>query len=902
MSEAKATTAARPSSPNGHRPQALPVLAENVPAVIKDLTAWVVWKYVPEVDPETGETDWDKPPFSASGGKPASSTNPKTWASFRNAYDRYRKGGWDGVGLVLDRQKGREGPGLVGVDLDKCRDPVTGAVEPWALQIVRELDTYTEVSPSGRGLRLFLLGRLPPHGRKKGLVEMYEWARYVTVTGQHVEGTPSSVEGRGEQLLAVHRRVFGERAEKGETDAGLQPVDLSDMELVEKARRAKNNGARFAALFDRGDTSGYASKSEADAALANYLAYWTAGDRGRIDTLFRASRLFRGKWNRDDYRDRTIDLAMNGRTDFYRPQEVAERPVVQQGLEEHKAVAEAVKALAGGDPGLYQRGGQLVRVMRPSRPPQGLRLRPSGSPRPEPVPPADLRGRLTKVARFVIPVKGQKTKAARPARWLVDGVAALGQWEGIRHLEAVVESPVLRPDGSVLDRPGYDPETGLLYEPSTTYPPCPARPTRDDAVRACEQLLEVVCDFPFEHPYHRSAWLAALLTPPARFAFEGPSPFNLADANIRGAGKGLLWDTVACIDAGRELARVPYTRDDDEMRKTITALALGGERLVLLDNLSGLVGGPSLDAALTSSEWQGRILGRSSQPRLPLLATWFGTGNNVQLGADMARRTCHVRLLSHVEKPEDRDDFRHPDLLGWCRKERPRLLTAGLTVLSAYCRAGRPSQDLPPWGSFGGWSGLVRSAVAWAGVGDAGQARITLAGGTDREAAALHGLLACWRELDPEGKGLSISQALDKLKNCSTEYLPTTRQVFAEVFNLKPGELPSAGQLGVKLRGFKERVCGGFVFEGETTREGVNRWRVKDTISPSCAGDAGDAGGVQADLSAQRVVPGVTTNVGGRGNMPSMPCIPSIDEDAQADIADQLFAPDGHGDQWEGAC
>lgn len=189
------------------------------------------------------------------------------------------------------------------------------------------------------------------------------------------------------------------------------------------------------------------------------------------------------------------------------PPEDGRRKVIL-GVEEHLSIRDAVRALAENDPGLYQRGGELVRVVRPSGPPRAKRFRPSDCLRIQAVPEADLRTRLTRAAICVVveTVKEKKVlKRTHPTGWLVEGVAALGAWEGVRHLEAVVEAPVLRPDGTVLDRPGYDSDTGLLYVPSMQYPPCPARPTRDDAVRAVRALLDAVCDFPFASDIYRAA-------------------------------------------------------------------------------------------------------------------------------------------------------------------------------------------------------------------------------------------------------------------------------------------------------------------------------------------------------------------------------------------------------------
>jgi hypothetical protein len=304
---------------NGHaeRPVPLSVNPDAIPTLLKQADRWVVWRYVEDADPETGEVSWDKPPINARTGGLASSTNPRTWTTFAQVLGALCRNNHDGVGFVLSPPAG-DGERLVGVDLDKCRDPETGTVEDWARQIVAALDTYTEVSPSGRGLRLFLLGRLPLAGRKKGRYENYESGRYVTVTGQHVEGTPRTVERRPAELEAVHGRVFGGAAADGPPRLrAAQPVSLDDQELIRRAGEARG-GDKFLRLWG-GDRSGYGSASEADLALLNYLAFWCGPDEGRLADLFAQSGLYRSKWNREDYRKRTIAKALRGRTEFYSP-------------------------------------------------------------------------------------------------------------------------------------------------------------------------------------------------------------------------------------------------------------------------------------------------------------------------------------------------------------------------------------------------------------------------------------------------------------------------------------------------------------------------------------------------------------------------------------------------------
>jgi len=227
---------------------------------------------------------------------------------------------------------------LVGFDVDDCRDPERPhlSVPSIVLELLETLDTYVEVSPSGTGYRAFALGAKPDGKTREDLpcdpvledtphLEMYDGSggRYLTVTGQHLGGTPTSVETRPQQIKAVFEEFIAEDdgAEDGQ-DARVsgpsEPVDLDDQELLEKAKSARN-GDEFRRLWN-GDTSSHSGDhSRADLALCGHLAFWTGGDRRRMDQLFRDSGLYRDKWDRDDYRERTMDKALKGRTDFYEP-------------------------------------------------------------------------------------------------------------------------------------------------------------------------------------------------------------------------------------------------------------------------------------------------------------------------------------------------------------------------------------------------------------------------------------------------------------------------------------------------------------------------------------------------------------------------------------------------------
>lgn len=272
---------------------------------------WVAWRIEQRDDRPT------KVPYNARTGDRASSTEPSTWARFEEAVAFNTTRHFDGVGYVLSP----DDP-YVGIDLDGCRDPRSGRVEPWAKAIVKRLDSYTEISPSGTGLRIFVRGTLPPHGRRKGskekppAIEVYSQARFLTITGQVYFLSSQTIEDRSEELLAWHREVFGLPPEPRQNGrVARAPVHLADADLLLKARSAEN-GHKFWALWN-GDYSAYSSQSEADLALVNHLAFWTGPDTARLDGLFRSSGLMRDKWERQDYRDRTIEKALEGRTEFY---------------------------------------------------------------------------------------------------------------------------------------------------------------------------------------------------------------------------------------------------------------------------------------------------------------------------------------------------------------------------------------------------------------------------------------------------------------------------------------------------------------------------------------------------------------------------------------------------------
>lgn len=487
--------------------------------------------------------------------------------------------------------------------------------------------------------------------------------------------------------------------------------------------------------------------------------------------------------------------------------------------DERRVNDEALAALAQRDETIFQRGGQLVTITRETRP--GDIDRPTGAATIAPIPLAGLRERLATAAEFVrVGAKGKKFPEHVPG-WCAQAIQVRGEWAGIRPLVGIVQAPTIRRDGSILSAEGYDPASGLYLAPVGQFNTVRKKPTLDDIHNAVEALLEVVADFPFLADAHRSAWIAALLTLMARHAFDGPAPLFLIDANTRGSGKTLLADAIGLIATGRNMPRMTAPRDDDEARKRITSLAMAGDSLVLLDNIAGTLGCASLDAALTADTWRDRVLGRSEMTsELPLRAVWFASGNNVVLAGDTSRRTVYIRLQSPEERPEERQGFHHPDLRSWLKDERPRLLAAGLTILRGFFADGCPSQGLTPWGSFEGWSSVVREAIVWAGLPDPAETREALRDAADHDGEALRTLLEGLHRLDPSGRGMTARDIL-QADSVSEDGLT---DVVHELATGRGGK-PNARTLGMRLEKLRGRVCAGLALERLPRTEVGTLWR-----------------------------------------------------------------------------
>ena len=264
------------------------------PQELKDQQAWVCYN----IEEVPGRDKPTKVPYNPLSRKKASSKAPITWTTFDKAVEAKNRYKYIGIGYVFSKN------GYVGIDIDKCRNKETGELSDIGKRCLELLPTYCEISPSGTGLHFIAKGVLPPKGRKNSEtgVEMYEEARFFTVTGDSITGGKFPVNECQGGIEEVHKLFIAkEKKPKAPRKAAVKTV-LTDDEVIQRAQ-ASSNGEDFKLLYEGKWQDKYSSQSEADLAFAMKLAFWTGRDKDQMDRIFKSSGLNREKWSTKHYVD-----------------------------------------------------------------------------------------------------------------------------------------------------------------------------------------------------------------------------------------------------------------------------------------------------------------------------------------------------------------------------------------------------------------------------------------------------------------------------------------------------------------------------------------------------------------------------------------------------------------------
>jgi hypothetical protein len=410
----------------------------------------------------------------------------------------------------------------------------------------------------------------------------------------------------------------------------------------------------------------------------------------------------------------------------------------------HAAVEASEETLRAA--GCYQCGGRVVKLGRaPIRTADGATVM---APRLLQVEAAHLREELGRMVGFD---KFDK----RVAEWVPadcpkdvpEMYLARPAWR-LQVVYGIVTAPTLRPDGSLLDAPGYDAPTGLLYEPGgEAFPAVPATPDKADAQRALAHLRKLVETFPFVASADEAVALSAMLTGLVRPSLP-TRPLHAYTAPAAGTGKSKLVDLVAIIATGRPAAVVAQARKDEENDKQLGASLLAGDAVISYDNCEYPLRGTLLCQVVSQQFVRVRILGQSVNVDTPSNAAIFATGSNLVLEGDITRRAVLCSLDAQVERPELREFASDP--IAAARAGRGEYVAAGLTILRAYIMAGRPC-PLPPLGGFFEWSRWVREALVWLGMTDPVETMQKVRG-SDVALAAARAVVTQWAKVIGESR------------------------------------------------------------------------------------------------------------------------------------------------------
>jgi hypothetical protein len=308
-------------------------------------------------------------------------------------------------------------------------------------------------------------------------------------------------------------------------------------------------------------------------------------------------------------------------------------------------------------------------------------------------------------------------------------------------LVAVVNCPQFMANGQIMATPGYDPKTGIFYDPrGVSFPRVPAHPTSAEVKAALQTLKRPYHTFSFETEIDRAVAISLPLTLISRTGME-TAPLHAFDAPVAGSGKSKIVSIASIIATGHDAGVIAQGHTPEEFEKRLATQLMKGKQLIAIDNCNSPLDGDLLNQALTQAQLEMRVLGESRDIVTRCATVHAATGNNLVIVGDLTRRSLKAGLDPKCERPETLQfDY---DPIADAKAARGELVAAALTILVAYHVAGRPGR-LPQLQSFSEWSDMVRSALTWVGLEDPVKTQEKLRT-NDPILTALVRLITAWR-------------------------------------------------------------------------------------------------------------------------------------------------------------
>lgn len=801
------------------KPTPLTVIFENIPQKIKEAGARLcVWKYT--YKPKPGK--WDKPPYQVNG-RLAESNNPATWATFDQVKRAYESGLWDGIGIFMGGGLDDGLDNLAGCDWDHISDPgiwhsLTSA------EVTKEclsLSSYCETSPSGDGLRAFILldRNTPLPDKKAGGREVYNSGHYLTITGHRLPGSPDTINevnkagfdrfysnlkaAKEKKPKGIPKRAKVAQSELSELNKFTPESGLSDTQILQMAGEKHGEKYIFARYSNLEETD--KKKSETDFQFCCILSPWCDSPT-HLARMLRVYRVRPKTQDREDYLLRTAGKAFNERRYYYDPVLKELKPISSlitandrlkisdtsggrsqiqvndNSLDDlTDATFRAILKRYENSPEFFVRHGKLVRVNQDEK----------GHSFIEEITEDSMRWISCRAADFIKVTPGGEICKVHPPTLMVKSLLALGGWDGIPHLTGLIQSPIIHLDGHITMVRGYDEVSEFYYDPGPALelPDIPEAPTKEEIQEAVSFLCEPFIDFPFyDDETSKGAELncssfcnviSCLISVTCRNLINGPVPMLFVSKPTMGTGSSKIAEIISQISTGAPLNVFQQQKNDEEWRKSITTKISSGPPFVVIDNAEGKVHSQYLSALLTLSVWRDRILGQSKDAAFPHNSVWMVNGNNIRLGGDLPRRCYPCRLDAQEAQPWERDNFKHKDVIKWTVDNRGGLLASILTIVRGWIHAGCPGWNRPegvkPLGGFEAWSNVVGGILSYAGFTGFLKNQQVMYQQIDSDSLQWDGFFEVWYEKFGE-KSITVNELVKQLISEEEEY--TAQRVF----------------------------------------------------------------------------------------------------------------------------
>lgn len=489
----------------------------------------------------------------------------------------------------------------------------------------------------------------------------------------------------------------------------------------------------------------------------------------------------------------------------------------------------------GGLPETYVRDGRLVHVGVVSGARNGRRKK-TGAAAERTAPdmgPSQLRALTARYAHtYGYNAKGEVV-IKLPTEALCKAILAETEWPGLPDLVEITAMPFVREDGTVCQQRGYDEATGAWLNVDDGFPEVPEQPTEEQVAAAKELLLgKVLRDFPFVGKADLANYVGLLSTQALKRITGDITPFGVITAASAGSGKSLLAEIICRIYGGNgNAATLP--RQDEELRKLITSKLMSDPHpVVTFDNIgkNHRVDSPVLAQLMTEPVWTDRVLGGNDTVSRVNDKLWLGTGNNVQLGGEMASRSVLVRIDPKMERPDKRDTERFVlgNLQTWLAIDtnRVQVMHALLVLIRAWAAAGRPQSKID-MRTFGPWAKNIGGLLDFHGITGflTNQDEVDEA---DEESYEWAQFLAAWHNRHP-GEWMTTAQLVSSYQSTRFEVMNGMADPWNGAFPLRDnGQTYTNRGLGMKLKYILDRPFNGWVLRKQLNKStNQQMWRAE---------------------------------------------------------------------------